>query len=164
MAYGQGNETGGYVVQHDAGAAVEAFQVADGWWLGDVEKTEEQEGQQGVGPVGRDGDEGEDLAGYLVDDDVAGVFAAGLAGYDRRGWDADGCGCEGGDERAYGLVQRARVQQVDRAEPEDGCGDGAVGAGAGLHEAGSEEGSYCPCPEGLFALEGAEVHRRLLCH
>src|ERR1700723_3078720 len=46
--------------------------------LEDVEEAEEQEGEYGVRPVGRAEDEGDELAGNLVDDDVAGVFAAGL--------------------------------------------------------------------------------------
>ncbi len=50
---------------------------------------EEEEGEGGVAPVGGDGDEGDELAGDLVDDDVAGVFAAGFAGDDGGGWDAD---------------------------------------------------------------------------
>ena len=64
------------------------------------------QGKDGVGPVGRAEDEGDELAGDLVDDDVAGVFAAGFAGDDGRGGDAD----------------QGR---------EDCCGEG-VGAGDGL--------------------------------
>ena len=63
--------------------------MADGWGLEDIEEAEEEEGEGGVGPVGRDGYEGDELAGDLVDDDVAGVFAAGFAGYDGGGGDAD---------------------------------------------------------------------------
>ena len=42
-----------------------------------------------MAPVGGDGNEGDELAGDFVDDYVAGVFAAGFAGYDGGGWDAD---------------------------------------------------------------------------
>jgi hypothetical protein len=40
----EGEEAGGYVVEHDAGAGGEAFELADGWWLEDVEEAEEDEG------------------------------------------------------------------------------------------------------------------------
>ena len=86
---GEGEEAGGYVVEHDAGAGGEVFELADGRGLEDVEGAEEEEGEGGVAPVGGDGDEGDELAGDLVDDDVAGVFAAGFAGDDGGGWDAD---------------------------------------------------------------------------
>ena len=72
----EGEETGGYVVEHDTGAGGKAFELADGGRFEDVEEAEEEEGEGGVLPVGGDGDEGDELAGYLVDDDVAGVFAA----------------------------------------------------------------------------------------
>ena len=85
---GEGEEAGGYVVEHDAGAGGEAFELADGGWLEDVEEAEEEEGEGGMLPVGGDGDEGDELAGYLVDDDVARVFAAGFAGDDGGGGDA----------------------------------------------------------------------------
>ena len=53
---GEGEEAGGYVVEHDAGAAGEAFEVANGWRLEDVEQSEEEERESGVAPVGGDGD------------------------------------------------------------------------------------------------------------
>ena len=40
-------------------------------------------------PVGGNGDERDELAGDFVDDDEAGVFAAGLAGDDGGGGNAD---------------------------------------------------------------------------
>lgn len=41
--------------------------------------------------------------------------------------------------------------------PEQERGDGAVGSGAGFEEAGAEEGSECPGPEG-FLLCGLGWH------
>ena len=82
---GEGEEAGGDVVEHDAGAFGEGFELADGPGLEDVEEAEEQEGDGGVLPVGVDGDEGDELAGDLVDDDEAGVFAGGFAGGDGGG-------------------------------------------------------------------------------
>ena len=99
-ADGEGEEAGGYVVEHDAGAVGEAFELADGRRLEDVEEAEEEQGESGVAPVGGDGDEGDELAGDLVDDDVAGVFAAGFAGDDGGGGDAD----EGGDDCGDGCA------------------------------------------------------------
>jgi hypothetical protein len=46
-------EAGGDVVEHDAGAGGEAFELADGRGLEDVEEAEEEQGEDGVGPVGR---------------------------------------------------------------------------------------------------------------
>ena len=45
-------DAGGYVVEHDAGAGGEGFELADGPGLEDVEEAEENEGQDRVGPVG----------------------------------------------------------------------------------------------------------------
>ncbi len=85
----EGEDAGGDVVEHDAGAGGESLELADGRGFEDVEEAEEEEGEGGVLPVGGDGDEGDELAGDLVDDDVAGVFAGGLAGDDGGGGDAD---------------------------------------------------------------------------
>ena len=82
-------EAGGDVVEHDAGAFGEGFEAADGPGLPDVEEAEEEQVERGVMPVGGGEDEGEELAGYLVDDDVTGIFAAGFAGDDSGGGDAD---------------------------------------------------------------------------
>ncbi len=101
-------------------------------------------------PVGGDGDQGDELAGDLVDDDVAGVFAAGLAGDDGGGGDADERGDDGGDRCADGEWKRSWVKNVGGSEPEEDCGDAAVGAGAGLQQARSEEGADEPRPEGLL--------------
>src|ERR1700733_14835748 len=91
LRHGQGEEAGGYAVGHDAGAGGEAFELADGRRFENVEQAEENEGEGGVLPVGGDCDEGDELAGDLVDDDVAGIFAARFAGYDGRSWNAYQC-------------------------------------------------------------------------
>ena len=103
----EGEEAGGDVVQHDAGAGGEGFEPADGPGLPDVEEAEEDEGEEGVGPVGAHGDEGEPLAGDLVDDDEAGVFAAGFAGDDGCGGDADERG-----EDAAAAVAKAELRDA----------------------------------------------------
>ena len=100
LSDGEGKEAGGDVVKHDAGALGEAFEAADGPGLGDIEETEEEEAEDGESWGGGEGDEGDELAGYLVDDDVAGVFAAGFAGDDGSGGDAD----ERGDYCGYGCA------------------------------------------------------------
>ena len=97
----EGQDAGGYVVEHDAGTGGKAFELADGGRFEDVEEAEEEEGEDGVAPVGGDGDEGDELPGDFVDDDVAGVFAARFAGYDGGCRDADeggGDGCDGGGD------------------------------------------------------------------
>jgi len=49
----EGEEAGGYVVEHDAGAGGEGFEATDGPGFPDVEETEEEEVERGVMPVGR---------------------------------------------------------------------------------------------------------------
>ena len=99
---GEGEEASGDVVEHDAGAGRDALELADGRRLEDIEETEEEEGDGGVLPVRADGDEGDELAGDFIDDDVPGVFTAGLAGDDRGGGYACSGGDDGGDEGAEG--------------------------------------------------------------
>jgi hypothetical protein len=74
----ESEEAGDDVVEHDAGALRESFKAADGARLGDVEEAEEDQRERGVLPVRLHKDESDELAGYLVNDDEAGVFAAGL--------------------------------------------------------------------------------------
>ena len=85
-----------------------------------------------MAPVGRDGDEGDELAGDLVDDDEAGVLAAGLAGDDGGCWDADEGGGDGGNGGADGEGQEGWVEEVRGSVPEEERGCAAVGSGAGF--------------------------------
>jgi len=145
----EGEEAGGYVVEHDAGAGGEGFEAADGPGLPDVEEAEEQEVERGVAPVGCGEDEGEELASYFVDNDEAWVFAGRFARGDGGGRDADERddeGCEGGGE---GESEAAGGEEVRGSEPEEDGEDAAVGAGAGLKVAGAEEGGEGPGPAGL---------------
>jgi len=116
---GQGEEAGGYVVEHNTGAGGEALELADWGRLEDVEETEEDEGERGVLPVGGDGDEGDELAGYLVDDDVARVFAAGLAGDDGCGGNADKRGHDCGYRCADGQGDGSWMKDVGGGVPEE---------------------------------------------
>lgn len=157
LGEGQGEDAGGDVVEHDALAVGEALELADGWGFEDVEGAEEEEGEQGVGPVGGDGDEGDELSGDFVDDDVAGVFAAGLVRDDGGGGDADDGGGDGGDEGADSEDELRGVQRVGGSVPEEDGGDGAVGSWAGAQESCSEEGADEPGPEGAMCGKGFEV-------
>src|ERR1035441_6590519 len=87
--YTQSIQPGGHIVENDAPASGEAFKLADRERFGDIEKAEEHEGDEGVLPVGRAEEQGDPLAGDFVDDDKLGVFAAGLAGDDGGGGDAE---------------------------------------------------------------------------
>src|ERR1035437_991785 len=78
-----------HIVEDDAPSLGKLFELADGEGLGDVEYPEEEEGDQGVTPVGVAADEGDPLAGDLVDDDELGVLAAGFAGDNGGGGDAE---------------------------------------------------------------------------
>ena len=84
------------------------FELADGPGFEDVEEAEEEESEDGVRPVGGAEDEGDELAGYLVDDYVAGVFAAGFAGYYGGGGDADQRGEDCGDGVSEGEMSRVK--------------------------------------------------------
>src|ERR1700761_1320502 len=64
------------VVDDNADALREGFEAADRLRLQDVEEAEEKERENRVRPVGWDGDECDELAGDLVDDDEARVFPA----------------------------------------------------------------------------------------
>ena len=160
MCEEESEEAGGNVVEHDAGAFVEAFELADGWRLEDVEETEEEEAEGEVFTVGRDGDEGDELAGDLVDDDVAGVFAVRLARDDGGGGDADERDGERGDDGGDGQREMRWIKDVCGNVPEQNRGDATVGARTGLEQASSEEGADGPGPEGFFLgelIEGALI-------
>ena len=150
LSDGQGEAAGGDVVKHDAGAGGEAFELADGWGFDDVEESEEEQGERGMAPIGGDGDQGDELAGDLVDDDMAWVLTARFAGDDGGGGDADKCGYGCGYGRSDGQGYGRWVQEVGRSVPEQDGGDAAVGAGAGFEQACSEEGADKPGPEGLL--------------
>jgi hypothetical protein len=53
-------------------------------------------------PIGGNGNEGDELASDLVDDDVSWIFASGFAGYYCCGWNADQSDDDGCDDRADG--------------------------------------------------------------
>ncbi len=138
------------VIQHDAGTAMKAFELANGRRLEDVEGSEEYEGDCSVLPVGGDRDQGDELAGDLVDYDMSGIFAARFARDDGGGRYADQCGDDGGYCCADSEWERSRVKTVSRREPEEHGGDAAVGAGAGLEQASTKEGADEPRPERLL--------------
>ena len=102
----QGVDSGGDVVEHDAPAFGEEFDLADGRGFGDVEEAKEDEADERVFPSGGGGDEGDPLADGFVGDDDLGVFAAAFAGDDGRGRDGDG----EQEERGRG-GERRRVEQ-----------------------------------------------------
>ena len=145
---GESVKTGGDVIEHDACAGGQVLNQTYRRGFEDVEEAEEQEGDDGVGPVGRAEDKGDELAGDLVDDDVAGIFKTGLAGDDGRGWDTDERGDDCSQGRAEGEVRG--VKRLGEGEPDDQRGGRAVGSGAGFEQARSEEGAGKPGPAGLF--------------
>jgi len=158
----QRKDTCGYVVEHDAGSGREAFELPDGRRLEDVEEAKKQKREDGVGPVGGDGDERDELSGDLVDDDVPGIFATGLTGDDGGGRYADerrDQSCNGGPQ---GEV--CRLEEMRGEEPEDKCGDGAVRAGAGLHQTCAEEGADSPRPVRALLWKGRHGDLLLVSH
>jgi hypothetical protein len=96
----EGEETGSYVVEHDAGSFRELFEAADRPWFEYVEEPEEDQAKNGKCGSCGETNEGEELASYLVDDDVTRVFSAGFASYDGCGWNSDHRDDEGGYQGA----------------------------------------------------------------
>ena len=127
----EGEEAGGYVVEHDAGAGGEGFEAADGPGLPMSKRRKRRRSSAAwASQVWRD--EGEELAGYFVDDYEAWVFAGGLAGRDGGGGDActrdEECGYDCGD----GESEAAGGEEARGCEPEEDGEGAGVGAGAGL--------------------------------
>jgi hypothetical protein len=145
----EGSDASGDVVEHDARAFGESFELADGPGLGDVEEAEEDEGEKRVLPGGGEGDESDELAGDLVDNDEAGIFTAGLSGDDGGGRDADESDEEGSDGCGDREGGEGRGKGVGGGVPEQDGGDASVGAGAGLEVSSAEEGGKGPGPEGF---------------
>ena len=157
----EGEEAGGYVVEHDAGACGEGFEAADGPGLPDVEEAEEEEGEGGVVPVGvarmrakswpatssmtmKPGSLREASRAVMVE---AGMPMSVTSDGGEGGGDGEG-ECGGGEEVGGGV-------------PEEDGEDAAVGAGAGLEVAGAEEGGEGPGPAGV-ADEGRCVGHDLI--
>ncbi len=150
----EGEEAGGYVVEHDAGAVGEGFEFADGPGLEDVEEAEEEEGEERRAAswaatrmrakswpatssmTTKPGSLRADSRAMMVE---AGMPMSGDEDGGDGGGDGEGEAC-GGEEVCGGV-------------PEEDGGDAAVGAGAGLEVACAEEGGEGPGPEGL-ALGG----------
>jgi len=88
-SYTQSIQSGGYIIEDDAPAAGQTFKLAGGKWLGDVKKAEKNEGYQGVTPPSRAAEQGDPLAGDLVNDHELRVLASGFAGDDGAGRDAE---------------------------------------------------------------------------
>ena len=101
-------------------------------------------------PVGRAEEEGDPNAGYFVDDDKLGVFAARLAGNYGGGGDAEGEGEGDPDEEADEGGTGAGMAEVGLSRPEKERGNGAPGAGAGFAIADAEEGGCGPGPLGFL--------------
>ena len=149
MDDGEGEEAGSDVVEHDAGAFGQGFELPDGPGLGDIEGPEEQEAHGGVLPVRRNGDEGDEHTRGLIHDDEAGILAAGLARDDGRGRDAD----ERHDQRGHGggdgEGQRRGRESVNGEVPKERRGSGPIGARPGFQQAGAEECAQHPGPARL---------------
>ena len=111
------------IIEYDAPSFGKAFKLTDGKRLGDVEEAEKGEADKAVVPIGGAEEQGDPDAGYFVDDDELGVFAAGFAGDDGGGGDAQDQG-EGDpdketDERGVG----AGMAEECLGCPKEKCGD-----------------------------------------
>ena len=144
LKYEQGEDASGNVIEHDAGAFREPFQAVDRPGFEDVEQAEEKKSEDSVGPVRWADDQGNELAGYFVDNHLAGIFSAGIAGYDGRGGYADE-DCD--DDRDEGYERKmSGMNNLRCGDPEEyGCG-AAPSAGPWLQQTSAEEGRDSPSP------------------
>ncbi len=84
-----GGDPSAEVVGHDAPAAAQALQPADGARLDDIKKTEEGEREADGDPAAGKERQSDELAADFVDDDAARVGAAQLGRVKSGGLDAD---------------------------------------------------------------------------
>ena len=100
------------IVEHDPGAFWQSFQLSDGRGLEDVEDSKKYKTGEKSFPFERNGDERDELAGDLVDDDEAGIFlgrSAGDAG--RSGYADEGDEDREGNEDGSAKGQRQGVSE-----------------------------------------------------
>ena len=79
----------GDIIEHDAGAIWKSFQLPYRRRLEDIKRSKKYKTGERSFPREGDGDERDQLAGYLVDDDELGVFASRRTRYPGGGGDAD---------------------------------------------------------------------------
>src|SRR5450631_2304918 len=152
MHHSEGKNSCCHVIEHDSGALGEFLQLAHRRRLDDVEPSKKYKTGEESFPCQRDGDEGDELSGDLVDYDELGIFAAGGTRYAGGGGDADQgdecCQGDGGWGAEFGR------QDVHECGPDCDCGYRGPGAGAGVEAANAEESGRQDCP-----LRGARVFR-----
>lgn len=129
MSDGEGKKSGGYVVEHNAGAFGETFELADGWGLEYVDDSEEEEREGSVMPVCRNGNQGDQLAGDFIDDDMTGVFAAGFPSDDCGSGDPDEGRSEGCNHCPEYELEWRGMKGVCGSKPEQEGGDRTVSSG-----------------------------------
>ena len=97
--------------------------MADGEGFPDVEDAEEQQGCDDVFPVGVEdcAEQGDPNAGYFVDDDEAGVFAAAFAGGDGGCRNAQADGKRNSSQRQDEHPGLRGMQEIIGAGPDQGC-------------------------------------------
>ena len=83
------------IVEHDPGAFRKSFQLSNGRRLEDVEDSKKYKTGKKSFPRERNGNQGNELSGDLVDDYEAGIFSRGGARNAGGGRDPD----EGDDDR-----------------------------------------------------------------
>ena len=87
--YTQSIQPGGHIVEDDAPAFGEAFELAGGKGLGDIEEAKENKSDEGVTPVEGAEEQRDPLAGDFVDDHEFRIVAAALARDDGGGGNAE---------------------------------------------------------------------------
>lgn len=92
LHYGEGVETRGDIIQHDAGTFRQLFQLAHRRRLDDIEPTKKYKAGEQRLPRHGDGDQRDKLPGNFVDHDELRIFASMGSGYarGRRNTNKDG--------------------------------------------------------------------------
>src|SRR5271155_872294 len=125
----QGVNPGCDVVEHDTPAFGQVFNFANWRRFPDIEGAEENQADERVLPTPGSGNERDPLADYFVRDHKLRVFAAALAGDDRRGWNRYGQQKErrtGGDPGEFHCGQkigRTGYGEMAHPQPDRGSDD-----------------------------------------
>ena len=87
--YNQSIQPRAHIIEDDTPTFGKIFDSPERKWLGHVEEAKKNESYQGVTPVGVAAEERDPLACDLIDDHKLRIVAAGFAGDDGGGGDAD---------------------------------------------------------------------------
>ena len=108
------------IIEHDAGAIWKSFQLTNRRRLEDIKRSKKYKTGERSFPREGDGNERDQLSGYLVDDDELGIFASRGTRHPGRGGNAD----ERDQERQGdgNWRPKRRGEELRECGPEQDCG------------------------------------------